>query len=74
MTEKDAVSVATSDLDGTNYRKLIEGIDQLYSVQQITDDKVLVLYQKDKQSLSQLYSPPGMQPLKQATIPKVGLN
>ena len=74
LTEKDAVSVATSDLDGTNYRKLIEGIEQLYSVQQITDDKVLVLYQKDKQSVSQLYSLPRMEPLKQAIIPKVGLN
>jgi len=31
--------------DGTNYRKLIEGVDQLYSVKQIADDKVLVLYQ-----------------------------
>ncbi|PDT88871.1 hypothetical protein CO669_17190 [Bradyrhizobium sp. Y36] len=74
LTERDAVSVATSDLDGTNYRKLIEGIEQLYSVHQITDDKVLVLYQKDKQSFSQLYSLPSMQPLKQAIIPKVGLN
>jgi len=74
LNEKDAVSLATSDLDGNNYRKLIESIEQLYSVQQIADDKVLVLYQKDKQSFSQLYSLPGMLPLKQAIIPKVGLN
>jgi hypothetical protein len=74
LTERDAQSLATSDVDGTNYRKLIEGIDQLYSVQQIADDKVLVLYQKSTQTVSELYSVPSMRRLMQGNIPKVGSN
>lgn len=74
LSERDAVSLATSDLDGTNYRKLIDGMEQLYSVQQVADDKVLVLYQKDKQTFSQLYTVPAMQPFRQVIVPKIGLN
>jgi hypothetical protein len=74
LSERDAQSVAVSAVDGTSYRKLIEGIEQLYSVRQIADDRVLVLYQKDKQTVSELYSVPSMQPLMKANIPKVGLN
>jgi hypothetical protein len=74
LSEHDAVALAASAADGTGYRKLIEGIEQVYSVQQVAEDKALVLYLKDKQTFSQLFSLPGMQPLKQAIIPKVGLN
>ena len=74
LTERDAASLAASAVDGTNYRKLIEGIEHLYSVQQITDDKVLVLYRKNQQTVSELYSVPRMERLMQANIPKVSLN
>ena len=74
LSERDALSLAASAVDGTGYRKLIEGIEQVYAVQQVADDKALVLYLKDKQTFSQLFSLPGMQPLNQAIIPKVGLN
>jgi len=73
LGERDAVSLAAGAVDGTNYRKLVENIEQLYSVQQIADDKVLVLYQKNQQTFSELYSVPGMERLTQATIPKVDL-
>jgi hypothetical protein len=74
LTEKDATTLAASAADGTNYRKLIEGIDQLYSVKQIADDKVLVLYQKNRETISELYGVPSMAPLMQASVPKVSLN
>lgn len=74
LCENDSVTLAASAADGTGYRKLIEGIEQVYSVQQVAEDKALVLYLKDKQTVSQLFSLPGMQPLKQTVIPKVGLN
>ena len=73
LSERDAQSLAASAVDGTDYRKLIEGIEQLYSVQQISDDRVLVLYQKNAQTVSELYSVPSMQPLTKANISKVGL-
>lgn len=74
LSENDSVTLAASAADGTGYRKLIEGIEQVYSVQQVADDKALALYLKDKQTVSQLFSLPGMQPLKQTIIPKLGLN
>jgi hypothetical protein len=74
LTERDAVSLAVSAVDGTDYRKLIDGIERLYSVQQIADDKVLVLYQKNQQTISELYSVPAMVRLQQSSIPKVNLN
>lgn len=74
LTDKDAVSLAASAVDGANYRKLIEGIERLYSVQQIADDKVLVLYQKNQKTVSELYSVPSMERLSQASIPKIDLN
>lgn len=74
LTEKDAISLATSATDGTNYRKLVEGVDQLYSVKQIADDKVLVLYQKNRETVSALYGVPSMALLMQASVPKVSLN
>jgi hypothetical protein len=74
LSERDAVSLAVSDVDGGKYRKLIEGIEQLYSVEQITDDKVLVLYQKDQQAIYELYSVPAMARLQQSIIPKIKLD
>ena len=74
LTEKDAVSLATSKIDGTNYKRLIEGIDQLYSIQQVSDDRVLVLYQKNQQTFSEVYSVPSMERLAQANVPKVDSN
>jgi hypothetical protein len=74
LTDKDAVSLAASDVDGTKYRKLIEGIERLYSVQQIADDKVLVLYLKDQKTLSELYSLPTMVRLQQSSIAKINLH
>jgi hypothetical protein len=53
---------------------LIEGVDQLYSVKQIADDKVLVLYQKNRETVSALYGVPSMALLMQASVPKVSLN
>ena len=73
LSERDAVSLAAGAIDGTNYRKLVENIEQLFSVQQIADDRVLVLYQKNQQTYSELYGVPSMERLSQATVPKVDL-
>lgn len=73
LSEKDAVSLIASGVDGANARKLVEGIEELYSIQQIADDKVLVLYLKNKQTVSEVYGVPAMLSLNRAYIPKVGL-
>jgi len=71
LSERDSISLATSAVDGTGYRKLIEGIEQVYSARQVADDRVLVLYQKNQQTVSGLYSVPAMLPLNQTDLPKV---
>jgi hypothetical protein len=74
LTGNDAISLAASAVDGTNYRKLIEGIERLYSVQQIADDRLLVLYQKNQQTISELYSVPALMRLQQSSVPKINLH
>lgn len=74
LTDKDAVALAASDVDGTGYRTLIEGIDRLYSVQQVADDRLLVLYQKDQQTISELFGVPGMVRLQQSGVPKINVH
>jgi hypothetical protein len=74
LTDKDAVSLAVSDVDGGRYRKLVEGIERLHVVRQIADDKVLVLYQKDQETVFELYSLPSMTRLQRSSITKLKLN
>jgi hypothetical protein len=73
LTNRDAITISTSNTNGTQYKKLIEGIDRLYSVRQIADDKLLVLYQKNKETVSELYSVPSMKQISQQKIPQVNL-
>ncbi|WP_284260498.1 hypothetical protein [Bradyrhizobium iriomotense] len=72
LSGNDLVSLAAVAADGTNYRKLIEGIEEIYFVKQVADDKALVLYLKDKQAMSALFSLPSMVPLTQAKLPSWG--
>jgi hypothetical protein len=74
LTDRDAVSLAVSEIDGSQYRKLIEGADRLYSVAQVADDKVLVLYQKNQESVVELYGLPSMTRIQQSNIAKIKLN
>ena len=73
LTSKDAVAVTASAVDGTNPKRLLEGVDHLTSMQQISDDKVLLQYQKNGQTLFELYSVPSMERLAQTSIPRISL-
>lgn len=66
------VALVAVAADGTNSRKLIEGIEKVYSVKQVVDDKALVLYLKDEQAMSALFSLPSMALLMQAKLPDWG--
>ncbi|MGJ4889210.1 hypothetical protein [Bradyrhizobium sp. HKCCYLR20261] len=73
LTEKDAVSVAVSDISGANYRKLLDGVGRLDAVEQVADDKMLLLYQRDQDTVLEVYRLPSMERLSQSTIPKIKL-
>ncbi|MGJ4950125.1 hypothetical protein [Bradyrhizobium sp. HKCCYLS20291] len=73
LTSKDAVSVAVSDVQGGGFRKLLDGVGRLDAVQQIADDKVMLLYQKDQETIVEVYGLPSMERLSQSSIPKIRL-
>ncbi len=74
LSEKDEIAVASSLVDGSNYKKLIDKIDRLYALKQIANDKVMILYQKNRESMAEIYEVPSMNQLFQGAIPKVNLN
>jgi hypothetical protein len=73
LSEKDTIAIASSSIDGTGYKKLIENIDRLYAFKQIADDKIIILYQRNNETISEVYETPSMKKLSQNTIPKVNL-
>lgn len=73
LTNRDLITVSASDAGGRSYRELIEGIERLYAIRQIADDKFLVLYQANKETISGLYSVPSMTQISQQKIPQVRL-
>ena len=73
LSDKDAITIGTSSLDGSSYKKLIENIDRLYALKQIADNKVIVLYQKNKNTMSEVYEVPSMKKVSGTPIPKVNL-
>lgn len=71
LTRADAITLSTSQPDGSQYRKLIEEIDKVHSITQISVQKVLVIYQKNNHTVSALYGIPLMNLISQKTIPQV---
>ncbi|MET0679150.1 MAG: hypothetical protein ABW175_25400 [Bradyrhizobium sp.] len=74
LTDKDALSLAFTKIDGSTYRKLIENAKRFDYVGQVADDKVLVLYQRNQDSVVELYGLPSMTRLQQSRIAKIKLN
>lgn len=71
LTQKDAICLSTSRTDGSQYRRLIQGIDKLHSITQISAEKVLVIYQKNNETISALYSIPSMNLISQSAVPQI---
>lgn len=71
LTQKDAICLSTSRADGSQYRRLIQGIDKLHSITQISAEKVLVMYQKNDETISALYSIPSMNLISQSAVPQI---
>jgi hypothetical protein len=74
LTNKDAITISASNADGTQYTKLIEGIEWLYSTRQIADDKFLILYRKNKETVSVLFGVPSMKQIASQKLQLVNVN
>ncbi len=56
MSAGDKISVFTSNIDGTGYSPLVESADKILMTNQTTDEQFMVMYNKDGQSLYQVFS------------------
>jgi hypothetical protein len=74
LTDKDAPSLVFTGIDGSKYQKLIDKAERFYYVGQVADDKLLVLYQTNQESVVELYALPSMTRLQQSRIAKIKLN
>ncbi len=71
LTEADAKTVGTSGADGTGFKKILEGVPNINSLQQITGDKLMIFYERGEDTISQIYSLPGLVNLSEHKIPKL---
>lgn len=68
LTDDDKLSFAFSGPTGNEFAILQNGIDKVYSMDQITDDTFLFLYEKNKETFSEIYSLPSVKLLHQVKV------
>jgi hypothetical protein len=71
LTEKDKIVVSHSSPDGSEYKKLVEGIDRIHGIDQIADDRMIIFYERNKETMSEIYELPSMKKVSQNAIPKI---
>ena len=69
LSEKDGLALFSSNIDGSGYKKLIDNIDKLYSFKQISDDRLLVFYKRNKETKAGVYEIPSMKKILENKIP-----
>ena len=68
----DQVALTASDLDGSNYKTLIEDADRIHQMDQVDDGKILVIYEKGGDSFMEILSVPSLERLSQKKVPPIG--
>jgi hypothetical protein len=71
LTETDAATIATSGTDGTGFRKITEGLTTVHSVEQIANDRLLIFYERGADTISEIYSVPGLVKISEHKIQKI---
>lgn len=72
LSGNDTLAVSFSSPDGSGYKKLVEGVDRLYAIKQIADDKMIIFYEKNKETICEIYQIPSMKKVSH-TITKLNL-
>lgn len=70
LTSDDTASIAVSSFDGSNYKVIAPKVNRLIDVSQISNDRILMIYQKNKIGYSATYSIAGFSLLDQKELPK----
>jgi hypothetical protein len=71
ISNEDQKSIAVSLPDGSGYRVVLADVERLFSVEQISDNRVLVLYAKGAESRSAIFNVPDFSLVKDSAIPLV---
>jgi hypothetical protein len=71
LSARDTITVAASAADGSGFHLLTKGVDRLFALTQIADDRFLILYQKKQETVSELYDIAAMKKLAQHTVPTI---
>ncbi len=70
LTKDDMASIAVSSFDGSCYKVIVPKVNRLIDVSPISNDRILVIYQKNKIGYSATYSIVGFSPIDQKELPK----
>jgi hypothetical protein len=71
ITTSDHVSVGYSNPQGTMYTPLLNDIEKLFALQQVTDDRLMLLYSKNGESRIATYSLPTFAVVGDSALPKL---
>jgi len=70
LTKDDMASIAVSSFDGSRYKVIVPKVDRLINVSQISNDRILLIYQKNKIGYSATYAIAGFSLIDQKELPK----
>ncbi len=70
LTSEDLTSIALSNFDGSNYKVVIDKVENLIGISQIGKDRISLIYQKNKVGYSATYSIPTFTLITQKELPK----
>jgi hypothetical protein len=71
LSPQDFTSIGYASLDGTVYTPLLDNIAKLYAVEQVADDKVMVIYFRNGESRLITYALPNYAILVDQVLPKL---
>lgn len=71
LSDKDAVTISYSLPDGSGFKKLIESIDRVHAIEQASDNNLVIIYEKNKETICETYDVSSMKHLSHNTIPSL---
>jgi hypothetical protein len=71
LTASDHITVGFSNLQGTSYSPLLDQIDKLFALEQVADDRLIMLYAKNGESRMTTYSLPTFSVITDSALPKL---
>lgn len=71
LSHKDQVTVGYSSLDGTVFTPLMDNVEKLYATEQVSDDRLLIIYSRNGETRAITYSVPSYTTVVDNALPKL---